>query len=133
MDPKHIVLIVDDETFVESLQTYLEKCLEEEKFLVLMYRNGREAQDAIQNGWSYHVGIFDLSLPGIGGDELIQLSKKLHPEVPVICLSNYDFIDDKGGREADSYCTKNRTLQELEAVITRLLENRAQPSTKRLN
>lgn len=118
MEPSPIILIADDELIGELYQIYLEGS----KYFVLLYCNGKEAYDAIQDGLQYHLGVFDLSLPDIGGDELVKLSKELHPTVPVICMSNYDLIDNAGGKEADRRLIKaNTEMRVLETVIAELL------------
>ena len=79
------ILVVDDEHGRD-----FQACLEEAGHLVTLYRNGREAFDDINAGLRYELAIIYLSLPEYGGDDIISISKKLNPQVPVISISGYN-------------------------------------------
>lgn len=120
MRQKPIILMVDDDQEGGLSRKYL---LEDRGYFVLLYENGMDAKEAIQDGLSYHVGIFDISLPEVGGDELIQLSKRLHPDVPVICISGYYALRQMAPG-ADRYLLIPVKTARLDEVIIELLQEK---------
>jgi len=79
------ILIVEDEEYVEVW----ERMLKREGFNPIIYSSGLEAVESIENGLKYSLALVDLSLPRISGEDIIALSKKLNPNVPVISISGY--------------------------------------------
>ena len=84
-------LIVDDK-FGERVGDILSK----EGFFTIVYTNGLEAISAIEDGLKYDIALVDLSLWETGNDphmidgrDIISLSKKLNPGIPVFVLSSY--------------------------------------------
>ncbi len=123
MKKKPILLLVEDQSGLDveaGLESDLKWLLEHKGYFVVLYENGLEAKEAIQEGLSYHLSIFDLSLPEVGGDELIRLSKRTHPDVPVICISGYDTLREMAPG-ADRYLVKPSLMNGLYQVITELL------------
>lgn len=69
---------------------------------MMVYCDGNKAQEDIQNGLNYDLAIIDRSLEKsterITGDDLIRLSKKYYPSVPIICTSAYADMPDYADR-----------------------------------
>jgi CheY-like chemotaxis protein len=96
MDKPHILTIDDEVEFVEMIKSYFEP-------------RGYTVDAAVRgvNGIGLardkrpDVILIDLKMPGIDGDEVMSLIKKVHPEAKVIFVTAYD----DGGK------TKARLLQ----------------------
>ena len=65
-------------------------------YSVILFERGRDAMEAIENGIRYDVAAIDLSMydglcrnDGTDGEDIIRLSKKLNPRVPVASISGY--------------------------------------------
>ncbi|MBI4021717.1 MAG: response regulator [Candidatus Aenigmarchaeota archaeon] len=82
---KGSLLYVDDEHYGDVAMEFLE----EQGYLVTWYRRGKDAIDAIDEGLRYDLALVDLSLPDIGGDQVIATSKQKNPSIPVFSLSAY--------------------------------------------
>ena len=86
---KGIILIVDDG---EDLLDALRAAFTLHGFFVYSYINGKSAIYAIKNqGINYDLALIDLEMPGIGGDVVIDCSKKINPKIPVFCITAYDY------------------------------------------
>ncbi|MDA3815597.1 MAG: response regulator [Patescibacteria group bacterium] len=93
---KGIILIVDDD---EDWTNTYKRALKNANFFMHTYANGRSAIYAIRNqGINYDLALIDLSLPDIGGDEVVKCSKIINPKTPVFSISSYedDFSDSDG-------------------------------------
>ncbi len=114
--------------YVEDTPLHLEltsRHLERKGFFVMTYRDGDEARKDIQGGLNYDIAVIDRSLKKstreITGDDLIRLSKKYLPAVPVICTSAYADMPDY----ADRLLTKPFGLAEIvETINESLLTNK---------
>jgi len=74
------ILIVDDE---DRLRRGLVTFLEDEGFEVLSVASGEEGIQALRER-CVDVGIIDLRLPGIDGNEVIERAHELRPEMKVL-------------------------------------------------
>lgn len=108
MGRKRIFIVEDDPTNAELFETYLQ-----ENFSILIYLDGSKAKQDLENGLSYDLAIFDLSLPYQAGLELIQYAKKLHPTIPIWTMSGYDFQHESIQR----HCIKPFRLEYLLRII----------------
>jgi len=89
MTDKIKLLLVDDEPqFLEALC----KRLEFRDFEVTSVGNGAGAIEAARKE-RYDVALIDLKMPGIEGEELLNLLKKEDPFVEVIILTGHGSID----------------------------------------
>ena len=104
-----IIIAEDEQVSVGAIERYLER----RGYLVFHYMNSRRLRDDINNDMRYHLLITDLSLPEVSGDELILLSKQLHPQIPVISMSGYDAKPKK----SDVHLVKPISLDDLEEKI----------------
>mgnify|MGYP001587876000 FL=1 len=93
------------------------KDLEECGFFVAPYSDGLDALIAIGDGLKYDCAIIDRELFGenMSGEDLMERSKAVYPQIPVICISGYK---DKP-QNADRFVHKGRaeTLKELVEAI----------------
>ncbi len=86
------VLIIDD-----NFGNKVGNILENEGFFPLVYTNGLEAIEEINNGLEYDIAFVDLSLLNkesnpmyfVDGLEIIRLLKNKNPDKPVYVLSSY--------------------------------------------
>jgi two-component system invasion response regulator UvrY len=68
----------------------------------------------------YSVVLLDLSMPGMGGLEVLREMKSLRPEVPVLILSMHSaeqYAESAFRAGADGYLTKDRAAGELTRAI----------------
>ena len=63
--------------------------------MAVCYSNGKKAIDDIEFGLKYDVALIDLSLPGVDGLEVMNISKKVNPDIPIISISGYSRFKPK--------------------------------------
>ena len=115
---KGLILLAEDES---GIAVKLTRFLEKKGYLVQAYNDGRKLVDDIKDGLKYQLAVVDLSFPYVDGHEIIRLSKKVNPSVPVISASGYDFKP----QESDTHLTKPYGFDELEEILGKLLETDA--------
>ena len=100
--------------FAEDISgDWLQECLERQGYLVMLYQDGRKLMDDINDGLKYKLAIIDLSLPGVDGEEIINLSKRLYPQVPIISISGFPYKPINSDRSLN----KPFSSKELEVVV----------------
>jgi DNA-binding response OmpR family regulator len=115
--PKDIILLVDDYFGVgEALKGYLEI----KNHYVILYKDGESAIDEIEDELRYDLAIIDLELPKISGEEVMKVSKKINPKIPVICISAYSRCPNG----FNAYLTKPFLMESLDRTIEMLLSGR---------
>jgi DNA-binding response OmpR family regulator len=127
--PTH-VLVVDDST--EARQA-ARRVLEREGFQVTEAKDGHEALEAIAAG-SPHVVLLDLSMPGMGGLEVLTQLRRTN-SVPVIVLSGQAQESERVVAlelGADDYIVKPFLVRELPARIRSLLRRARGYSSPRM-
>lgn len=82
--PKHILVVDDDETF----RGVLVQTLLKEGYQVTQADHGKTAQDVI-GVETIDAVISDINMPGISGIQLMNYSRKVKPEVPVILMTGF--------------------------------------------
>lgn len=117
------ILIVDDELVVCKS---CKKILERSDHNVEYFLTGQEALKNIEEK-KYEMVITDLKMPGINGMELLEIVKKKWEDVDVIMITGYAAVDTavqamKLG--AYDYVPKPFTPEELQTVVSRVLEKR---------
>jgi len=80
------ILFVEDD--IELRNTFC-TLLERENYLTLPYTTGQGAISNIRYGLKYDLAIVDLILPDGTGEEVIDVSKDINPDVPAIIFSGY--------------------------------------------
>jgi FixJ family two-component response regulator/glycine cleavage system H lipoate-binding protein len=84
------ILVVDDEAVIVDAAR---KILSAEGFCVQTAGNAEEAFPQLQT-FSPHIALVDLMLPGLPGNELLQLVKREYPRMAVIMMTGYSTLDN---------------------------------------
>jgi DNA-binding NtrC family response regulator len=83
--PRRRVMVVDDDPTIRNI---IAQVLKLEGYDVQAASNGAEAFDLVlADSRPIDVLVTDLMMPLITGEELIQRTREVHPEIRVICLS----------------------------------------------
>ncbi len=116
-----VLLIEDDRTMAESI----ELMLKDSGFNVYITEYGEEGME-LGKLYDYDVIILDLSLPDMGGSDVLRKLRTAKIETPVLILSGYTDIENKVENlsfGADDYMTKpfhrDELIARLNAVIRR--------------
>lgn len=112
------ILLVDDEDSIHLL--YREE-LEEEGYVVHSAFTGQEALTKLGQT-QIDLIILDINMPGMNGLEALRRIKEINPALPVVLCSAYqEFKQDLSSWASDEYLVKSANLDELRAVVKRLL------------
>ncbi len=130
MNPKPLILIVDDESANLRL---LQMALEPKGYEVISARDGREALEKVHEK-KIDVIILDVMMPGLTG---IEVKKKLNEnpstaDIPVIFLTGRSELGDKVeglNLNADDYMTKPYEIVELLARVKTVLNRKTHYET----
>ena len=117
------LLIVDDEELVLNVGVNM---LEKLGYTVLAAKNGTEAVDIFEaNKDKIKMVILDIIMPGMGGGEVYDKIKAIHPDVKVLLSSGYS-VDGQAiellERGCDGFMQKPFTLEELSGKITQIMK-----------
>lgn len=127
------VLIVDDE---KNYLVVLEALLGPEGYEVVTANNGRDALRLVREA-DLDLVISDIKMPGMSGMELLEESKKIKPELPVIMMTAYGTIEmavEAMKKDAYDYITKPFQNEQLKLTIKKALEaNRLLKENRLLN
>jgi len=123
------ILLVEDN---RQLAEWLARTLEKERYVVECSFDGRDANFRLKTQ-SYDLVILDLGLPGIDGQEVLQLERERGTNVPILVLTASNSIQSRlsgldGG--ADDFMAKPFEVEELLArmrVLLRRTANRRNP------
>ena len=121
---EQVVLVVDDE---QAQRTVLAGFLRKRGFDVLQASKVEEGLAALASH-TVDLVLTDLRMPGATGLDLLEGSRRINPEVPVIVMTAFGTVAsavDAMKRGAADYLTKPIDLDELEVLIARTLERRA--------
>jgi two-component system NtrC family response regulator len=116
------ILIVDDE---KNYLVVLEALLGPEGYETVTADNGEDALGLIRDS-DLDLVITDMKMPEISGMELLDETKKIKPELPVIMMTAYGTIEmavEAMKRNAYDYITKPFKNEELKLTIKKALEN----------
>lgn len=112
MDTLGSVLIVDDDAVVLDMIT---QTLTSAGYQCMKATNGNDAIELIKNT-SFEFMLADIVMPGVGGFELAERAKKLHPHLLVIIMTGFieDFSYDRAIESgASDFIKKPFTRREL--------------------
>ena len=116
------ILIVDDE---KNYLVVLEALLGPEGYEILTATNARDAVRLIRES-DLDLVITDMKMPGTTGMELLEASKKIKPDLPVIMMTAYGTIEmavEAMKKRASDYITKPFQNEELKLTVMKALEN----------
>ncbi len=117
------ILLVDDEE--RSLEA-LSRTLQMMGHQTIGTSDPKTAQDLLRTE-RYDVMIADLIMPELDGIGLLDFSKKIDPDLPVIILTGYGTVKsavDAMKKGAFDYITKPYNIDEIEVTVKRALQQR---------
>ncbi len=118
-----LVLVVDDEAL--ALQVAV-RMLERIGFSVLTANDGASALDIFRRqAAEIRLVLLDLTMPGLGGAEVLAELSRISPDVRVLLTSGYDegeVLDRVAGLDAARFLRKPYRLTDLTAKIRAMLE-----------
>jgi PAS domain S-box-containing protein len=117
------LLVVDDEELVLNVGVNM---LEKLGYTVLAAKNGTEAVDIFEaNKDKIKMVVLDIIMPGMGGGEVYDKIKAIHPDVKVLLSSGYS-VDGQAiellERGCDGFMQKPFTIEELSGKITQIMK-----------
>lgn len=84
------ILVVDDDPVIRRL---IEQRLKKEKYTVAVAEDGHIAEQLLNESY-YDVILTDLMMPGgIGGIEVLEIAKGLHPNCEVVLITAHSSVD----------------------------------------
>jgi two-component system cell cycle sensor histidine kinase/response regulator CckA len=86
------ILLVEDE---DGIRTLARLTLESRGFAVVEAPDGAEALEVLEGGKPFDLVVTDMTMPGVGGQEVAGRATELHPGVRVVYMSGY--VPDDGG------------------------------------
>ncbi|MBW2002524.1 MAG: sigma-54-dependent Fis family transcriptional regulator, partial [Deltaproteobacteria bacterium] len=116
------ILIIDDE---KNYLVILEALLSPEGYEIITEDNAINALRSIRET-DLDLIITDMKMPGMNGIELLEESKKINPELPVIIMTAYGTIEmavEAMKKRAYDYISKPFRNEELKLTIKKALEN----------
>lgn len=116
------VLIVDDE---KNYLVVLEALLGPEGYEILTASSAEDAVRLIQES-DLDLMITDMKMPGTSGMQLLEASKEIKPDLPVIMMTAYGTIEmavEAMKKRAYDYITKPFQNEELKLTVKKALEN----------
>jgi len=120
--PKSSILVIDDEP--EVLRA-LQEILEREGYRVVAAADGRQGLQQLQEQ-TFDLTLTDLSMPGLGGMEVLQYLVEHQPECPCIIITGYGTVASAVNamrQGAYHYLPKPVNATELRVVVARDLEH----------
>ena len=116
------VLVVDDE---EVLRRVGKRTLERQGHRVLVAADGPEALEQMaRHGDAIAWVLLDLTLPGMGGAEVLRALRAQKPGLPVVLVSGGERPDVSEGfleQDLESFLRKPYSAADLKACVTALL------------
>lgn len=112
------ILILEDN---ERLANLIVEALEQKKYHVDLFNDGKNALEAIDNG--YDCFILDINVPGIDGLSLLKEIRVMDNATPAIIISanvELDTIQEAYSKGCDEYLKKPFYMYELETKIEKL-------------
>jgi PAS domain S-box-containing protein len=119
------ILIVEDEPAVRSLAA---RVLSEAGYAVVPAASGREALERLATGAPVDAVLTDVVMPDMGGGELAEHLRELHPDLPILYMSGYtgtDVLRRGFDEQGVPFLQKPFSPGSLTAGIRRLLDGRA--------
>lgn len=112
------ILVLEDN---ERLANLIVEALEQKKYHVDLFSDGKKALESIDNG--YDCFILDINVPGLDGISLLKEIRSMDAHTPAIVISaniELDTIQDAYHKGCDEYLKKPFYMYELEMKIEKL-------------
>lgn len=112
------ILVLEDN---ERLANLMVEALEQKKYHVDLFSDGKKALESIDNG--YDCFILDINVPGLDGISLLKEIRSMDAHTPAIVISaniELDTIQDAYHKGCDEYLKKPFYMYELEMKIEKL-------------
>lgn len=119
----HRILVVDDEQGVRDLLSYE---LPSEGYQVAIAANGEEALETLRTA-KFDLVICDISMPKMGGLEVLKAVKQIDPDIEVIMITAYGTIEvavESIKEGAYDFIQKPFNLDEIFAVVDKALQKK---------
>ncbi len=116
------ILIVDDE---KNYLLVLEALLGPQGYEIITVNNAHDALRSVREA-DLDLVITDVKMPGMNGMELLEESKKIKPELPVIIMTAYGSIEmavEAMKKNAYDYITKPFQNEQLKLTVKKGLDN----------
>ena len=122
METKKIKIVLAEDN--DNQRFLYQQELEDEGYVVIAAKNGREAVDKVLIEKPDLV-ILDIQMPGINGIETLDEILSYNKQLPVILHTAYsNYKDNFMSWAADAYVVKSSKLDELKKQIIKVLKNR---------
>ncbi len=119
------VLVVEDD---ESASEVFGAALEGEGFAVTVATNGSEALDRLGTG-SFDLVVLDKNLPDISGLEVLQIARRIQPDIEAIVITGYASTDTAiQALESGAYDYLRKPLEDI-AVLPRVVHRALERQT----
>ncbi|HDR15691.1 MAG TPA: response regulator, partial [Desulfobacteraceae bacterium] len=89
MIDKPTILVVDDE---KAIRDGCERLLTAKGYLVVTAEDGRKALDILEKT-PVDIMLLDLKMPGIAGEEVLEIVRENYPHIPVIIITGHGTLD----------------------------------------
>jgi CheY-like chemotaxis protein len=113
-----LVLIVDDEPTVRSVAA---RMVEHVGFTTLQASDGAAGVDLFRaNADSIACVLLDVSMPGMGGAQALQLMRAIRPDTPIVLMSGYageELADRFAQLQPSGFLYKPFNIAELKACL----------------
>ena len=123
MNEKIKILVVDDE---EKIREGCRRVLVDRDFQVFTAENGQVALDMLAEE-EMDIMLLDLKMPGMDGEEVLELTHARYPDIPVIIITGHGTIDtavDCMKKGAYDFVTKPFQIRQFMLPITRAADKR---------
>jgi putative two-component system response regulator len=117
------LLVVDD---MEAMRLALEDSLRLHGYDIVSAASGEEALELLRSQ-RFDLLLTDQAMPGLSGIELVEMSARIHPDVPIVLLTGCTDVELAKSsllRGASDFVTKPVNIRELPIVIERNLTRR---------
>ncbi len=117
------ILVLEDN---ERLANLIVEALEQKKYHVSLFSDGKKALEAIDNG--YDCFILDINVPGMDGISVLKEIRSMDSHTPAIIISaniELDTIQNAYHKGCDEYLKKPFYMYELELKIEKLCKPKA--------
>jgi two-component system, OmpR family, phosphate regulon sensor histidine kinase PhoR len=131
MNDKIAVLVADDE---RAIREGCHRVLTGQGYEVLGAENGQIALDLLAKR-QVDILLLDLKMPVMGGEEVLEITRKTYPDIPVIIITGHGTVDtavECMKKGAYDFITKPFQLNQFLIIIRRAADKRTLEATAKL-